>query len=207
VRKAKKETVLLIRSVKEDMTSTNGFVWPKSGTVACPDWKDNLECGNGLHGLLPGQNDPSTWYSDGPILVLEVDVSSIKDLDGECKFPECEVVYCGDMKGACAFAETRGVYGPWYRGTAIAGDSGTATAGDGGTATAGDGGTATAGYRGTAIAGDGGTAIAGDSGNLVVKIWDGNRYRFTIGYVGENGIKSNTKYRLDGKGNFVEVVK
>ena len=167
MRKAKKETVLLIRSVKEDMTSTNGFVWPKSGTVACPDWKDNLECGNGLHGLLPGQNDPSTWYSDGPILVLEVDVSSIKDLDGECKFPECEVVYCGDMKGACAFAETRGVYGPWYRGT----------------------------------------AIAGDSGNLVVKIWDGNRYRFTIGYVGENGIKSNTKYRLDGKGNFVEVVK
>ena len=189
MRKAKKETVLLIRSVKEDMTSTNGFVWPKSGTVACPDWKDNSECGNGLHGLLPGQNNPGTWHSGGYILVLEVDRSTIKDLDGKCKFPECEVVYCGDMKGACAFAETRGVYGPWYGGTATAGYGGTATAGNGGTATAGDRGTAT----------------AGDGGNLVVKFWDGNRYRFTIGYVGENGIKSNTNYRLDEKGNFVEV--
>jgi hypothetical protein len=109
------------------------------------------------------------------------------------------------MKGACAFAETRGVYGPWYGGTATAGYGGTAPAGNGGTATAGDRGTATAGDGGTATAGDRGTATAGDGGNLVVKFWDGNRYRFTIGYVGENGIKSNTNYRLDEKGNFVEV--
>jgi hypothetical protein len=115
-----------------------------------------------------------------------------------------------------------------YRGTATAGDGGTATAGDSGTATAGDGGTATAGYRGTATAGhrgtatagdrgtataghsgtatagDSGTATAGDGGTLIIKWWDGSRYRLAVGYVGEGGIKPNTPYRCED-GKFVEV--
>ena len=92
-----------------------------------------------------------------------------------------------------------------------AGDGGTATAGDGGTATAGSHGTATAGYcgtvtagnYGTATAGDYGTATAGDGGILVIKYYDGNRYRFATAYVGENGILPNTPYRLDDNHNFV----
>ena len=89
------------------------------------------------------------------------------------------------------------------RGIATAGNWGTATAGDWGTATAGDGGTATAGYRGTAIAGEEGTATAGERGILVIKYYDGNRYRFATAYVGENGILPNTPYRLDNNHNFV----
>jgi hypothetical protein len=107
-----------------------------------------------------------------------------------------------------------------YRGTATAGDGGTATAGDGGTAiagddgtaTAGDEGTATAGYRGTATAGDGGTATAGyrgtatagDGGTVVICWWDSTRSRLVIGYVGENGIKQDTRYRANTAGELVE---
>jgi hypothetical protein len=108
-----------------------------------------------------------------------------------------------------------------YDGTATAGDGGTATAGDGSTATAGYGGTATAGHLGTATAGDGGTATAGDHGTataghrgtatagdfgtIVVRWYGGMRSRLSVAYVGENGIKANTPYRLNDAHEFVEV--
>jgi hypothetical protein len=111
---------------------------------------------------------------------------------------------------------TAGNYGTataGYRGTATAGNYGTATAGEGGTATAGyrgtatagEGGTATAGEGGTATAGEGGTATAGEGGTLDVQWHDGKRYRRSVAYVGEGGIKPDTKYKLDAKGAFVEV--
>jgi len=107
-----------------------------------------------------------------------------------------------------------------HYGTATVGDEGTATAGDGGTATAGDGGTATAGYRGTATAGDWGTATAGyggtatvgyrgtatagyrgtatagNYGTIIIKYWDGARYRLCVGYVGGDGIEPNRAYKV-----------
>jgi hypothetical protein len=128
-----------------------------------------------------------------------------------------------------ATAGYRGTATAGYRGTATAGNYGTATAGEGGTATAGEGGTATAGnygtatagyrgtatagYRGTATAGnygtatagEGGTATAGEGGTLDVQWHDGKRYRRSVAYVGEGGIKPDTKYKLDAKGAFVEV--
>lgn len=107
--------------------------------------------------------------------------------------------------------------------TAIAGYDGIATAGDGGTATAGYKGTATAGYRGTAtagaygkatagtggtaIAGDKGTATAGHKGRIEIEWFDlvTTRYRKAVGYIGENGLKPNTAYKVDDQGKFVEV--
>ena len=93
-----------------------------------------------------------------------------------------------------------------YAGTATAGDDGTATAGDDGTATAGYAGTATAGTRGTATAGTRGTATAGYAGTVTIRWWDGatQRYRLTVGYVGEGGIEPNTPYRVED-GKLVEV--
>jgi hypothetical protein len=58
---------------------------------------------------------------------------------------------------------------------------------------------------GTATAGDYGTATAGDYGMLCIRWWDGSRYRLTVGYVGEDGIKPNTAYRCDNTGRLVEV--
>jgi hypothetical protein len=71
-----------------------------------------------------------------------------------------------------------------------------------GTATAGDRGTATAGDRGTATAGDEGTATAGDEGTIQIKYWDGSRDRIVTGYVGEAGLKSNVKYKLNDNHEF-----
>lgn len=117
-----------------------------------------------------------------------------------------------------------------YRGTAIAGYKGTATAGYRGTATAGDQGKATAGHYGTATAGLYGTATAGDKGKAtaggygtVTAGYRGTvtagyhgiinilycdsvyRERIKTGYIGEDGLKPNTPYKLDSNFNFVEV--
>ena len=48
------ETVLVLRTCSANMTSYGGFKWPKHGPVSAPDWIDNYECGNGLHGWLAG---------------------------------------------------------------------------------------------------------------------------------------------------------
>jgi len=68
-----------------------------------------------------------------------------------------------------------------------------------GTATAGYRGTATAGESGTATAGESGTATAGNYGEIRIQWWDSKaqRYRTKIGYVGEDGIKPDTAYRLN----------
>jgi len=93
----------------------------------------------------------------------------------------------------------RGTATAGYRGTATAGYRGTATAGESGTATAGESGTATAGESGTATAGESGTATAGNYGEIRIQWWDSKaqRYRTKIGYVGEDGIKPDTAYRLN----------
>ena len=90
-----------------------------------------------------------------------------------------------------------------YRGTATAGQYGTATAGYRGTATVGPHGTATVGPHGTAIAGYRGTATAGQDGIIQVKWWGGDRCRIQVGYIGEQGLQPNVKYRLDDTQTFV----
>jgi hypothetical protein len=204
------ETVYVLRTCRADLTSYDGFfVWPESGPVSCPDWNPRTGCGNGLHGLLWGEGDGSllNWYDDAKWLVVAVDRSLIVDLGGKVKFPEGDVAFCGGRAGAVAFIVERGADpAKCVGGTASAGDGGTAMAGYRGTASAGDGGTAMAGYRGTASAGDGGTASAGSEGFvsgghgsiICAKWWDekAERYRLAVGYVGEAGIRANTRYRV-----------
>ena len=198
----------ILRTCNADMSSRNGFIWPREGAVECPDWKATKECGNGLHGALWGEGDGSLLdWSDGAVWVV-AGVDEWIDLDGKVKFPRADVVFSGSRGDAVAMLVSLGATGAIIGGTATAGDYGTATAGDGGTATAGyrgtatagDDGTATAGYRGTATAGDYGTATAGDGGTLCLSYFDGKRRRIVIAYVGEDGVKANVAYRVrDGK--------
>ena len=52
-----------------------------------------------------------------------------------------------------------------------------------------------------------GVASAGEMGALIACYWDGGRYRVCVGYVGEDGIKPNTRYTADPKtGKLKEVV-
>jgi hypothetical protein len=219
------EPLLALKTVSAEMCAHGGFLWPESGHIEAPDWDARPRCGGGLHALPWGIGDGSllNWDAEAKWLVMEVDkAAGVVDLDGKIKFRACDVLHCGDQKSATDFLFTHkagllGVVGAFvsapasggahagYRGTATAGEGGTATAGEGGTATAGDYGTATAGYRGTATAGEGGTATAGEGGTLVIRWWDGKRYRFSIGYVNESGIESNTPYRLTDKGVFVKA--
>ncbi|MDD3965312.1 MAG: hypothetical protein PHD99_04690, partial [Candidatus Moranbacteria bacterium] len=99
-KKKQTETALVLRCCKEDMSSKNGFVWPGVGGIAtAPDWKDNTECGNGLHGWLYGQGDHSTsdyWSNaDAKWLVVEVVFADIRMLGSKCKFKSGKVVFVG----------------------------------------------------------------------------------------------------------------
>jgi len=142
--------------------------------------------------------------------------------------------HCGTAVTDCygkSIAGDEGTAIAGYRGTAEVGDDGTAMvdsygkakagkdgvarAGDGGKAEVGDGGTAEVSHYGEARAGDGGTAKAGENGTAMagnygeihIKWWDDDaqRYRTKIGYVGEDGIKPDTAYRLNGNHEFEEV--
>ena len=219
---------LILRTCNADMRSHGGFQWPRSGPVVAPDWNPASKCGNGLHGFLRGEGDGSLadWHIEALWLVAEVE--TFVDLGGKVKFPNAEVIFVGTRLETTAFVKARypdaaviganvavgdgrvavvGYYGTataGYRGTATAGNYGTATAGDGGTATAGDGGTATAGDYGTATAGYRGTATAGGGGMLQIYYYDRNdRRRLAVAYVGEDNIRPNVKYRLDGNDKFV----
>jgi len=180
-----------------------------------------------------GDGSLLNWKQDAKWMVVRVraaDVVQIINPPGKVKFPRGEVVFCGAQQGATEYLLTapegrgRAISGAaviasrhgeaataGYKGTATAGESGTATAGESGTATAGNWGTATAGESGTATAGNWGTATAGESGTatagkqgvLVLRRWDGARYRLVVGYVGEEGIEAGKYYRLDDAGKIV----
>ena len=110
-------------------------------------------------------------------------------------------------------------------GVAITGSHGKATAGSQGIAKTdheglaivnGSGGTALAGIKGVAIVGENGIAAASSEGAVMggegsVLILDGmismvpfKRQKY-VAIVGQNGIKPNTRYRLNGMNQFVEV--
>ena len=205
VKKVKKSTSLVLRCCRSDMSSKNGFVWPGVGEIAtAPDWKDNNECGNGLHGWLYGQGDHGTSAfatdPDAKWLVVQVEDAAIRMLGGKCKFPSGKVVFVGSKSDAADYivehepkAKNVAVIGRVVRAgdgeQVFVGSLGTATAGNYGTATAGYRGTATAGYRGTATAGESGTATAGESGTATAGNYGtataGNYGTATAGEYGE----------------------
>jgi hypothetical protein len=218
-----KSVTYILRTCDASMRAHGGFVWPTAGAVTCPDWNSRAECGGGLHGLLMGEGDASLTSSEPTAkwLVCAVWADDVVSIGSDkVKVPRAFVVFCGERVDAVAEITRLGATKPIYgtatagyagtatagvRGTATAGYAGTATAGVRGTATAGDAGTATAGYAGTATAGYAGTATAGEDGLISILRWNGTRYKYQRGAIGENGLLPNRKYKLDDAGNFVLV--
>lgn len=182
--KLPKGKALMLRTCAADMTSYGGFQWKESGTVIAPYFDPNPVYGRGLHGLLWGQGHTSllNWAVDAKWLVCEIDAESLIDLGGKIKVKRAKVVYCGERQAALDFLRPHLPAAMPLPGDVV-------VSGEGGTSTSGYKGTSTSGYRGT----------------LIIRWQDGGRYRTAVAYVGENGIKPNTPYRLDSKGNFVEV--
>lgn len=187
----------LLRTCNADMSAYSGFLWPESGPVAAPDWSPAVICGYGLHGLLLGEGDGSllSWAPDAKWLVVEVEAATVVQLDGKVKVPRGRVVYCGERGGAIEFLSKVG-----GNGAKMVGGQATAS-GYGGQATAsGARGQATAsGRHGLAI---GERVASGESGTIILRYWDGTaeRYRFKVGYVGEEGIEAYFWYSLDNVG-------
>ena len=225
-------TSLVLRVCRPDMAAYGGFVWPSDvgATVEAPDWRNDNDCGHGLHGWLYGQGDHGCvdhWAKAGAKwLVLEVETDSIVMLGGKCKFPRATVRFVGAKHDAAAYliaheprAASVAVIGARIDvgdgGSAMAGALSTLTGGDGSTLTGGYRSTLTGGDRSTLTGGDGSTLTGGDRSTLTggdgaelrIRYWDAkaDRWRTAIAYVGENGIKTGVAYRLNGKHEFVEA--
>jgi hypothetical protein len=213
------ETVLVLRTAAADGSSYNGFRWPESGPVEAPDWAPVAECGQGLHGWLWGQGDWSLKCKDDDArwIVVEVVKADVIDLAGKVKFPRGVVLATfGHWRDAMAFIRARrpvdeemtvatGISGhasaTGYSGHASAtGRSGHASAtGDYGHASA-------TGYYGWSVGGYHSRVKAAGNGALTALYWDeaAKRPRVAVAYVGEDGIKADTWYRVEA-GRFVEV--
>jgi len=171
----------IIRTVKEDYTSYNNFTWPKSGQVKADDFKPTLECGNGLHGLRIGQQQPGKWYGDGIVLLLKVPSSTIIDLEdnSKCKFPECKIVMSGNMNEITNYLYKKNInIEGLYRRTQLSNKSEKWTGGDRSTLTAGDYSRLTAGHFSTLTAGHSSTLTAGACSTLTA----GHSSTLTAGY-------------------------
>jgi len=88
--------------------------------------------------------------------------------------------------------------------TVTGGDNATVTGGDYATVTGGGNATVTGGHRATVTGGYEATVTGGDNATLLLSFYNG-RKRVVTAYVGENGIKPNTPYRLNEVHEFEEV--
>ena len=188
---------LVLRECGPEGESYGGFRWPLTvgAEVVAPDWSERAECGNGLHGWLYGAGDIGVAdIVDGAVwLVVEV-AEPVVMLGGKCKYPRGTVRFAGPMHAAAAYMIE---HEPRAKTCAVIGAA----------LSAGDGETCAVGALGTATAGDSGTATAGDGGTIVIEWLDrkAGRYRRTVGYVGEQGVKPNTAYRCDANGKLVRA--
>ena len=199
----------ILRTCEADLTSMGNFKWPEKGHVEAPD-------GGELHGFLngAGYGALADWSPEAKWLVVRIPKGEYVDLDGYMvKFPRGDVIFCGSQFDATNFIarfvpEGTAIIGRTFEGkNAVVGYKGTATTGDFGTAIAGIRGTASAGAWGTASAGRYGRVSAGEKGIIEIGYYDDKkrRWRKKTGYIGEDGLRPNIKYRLDKSNNFVEA--
>jgi len=234
--KKQNETVLVLRTCNADMTSYNGFKYPRKGIVEAPDWEATYKCGHGLHGLPWGcgrvgylnLSEDAVWQ------IIKVNISDgyltgKDELQDKCKFKKGTVVYTGKRAEAIKYLDKNGAIDKpvvfaqrvgGYRAIVTGGDGAIVTGGDGATVTGGygaivtggdeatvtggDRATVTGGYRATVTGGYRAIVTGGDGGSIQIKHWDGERYRIKTGYIGEDGLKANMPYCLDGNHNFIE---
>ncbi|MGB2578961.1 hypothetical protein AAIR98_000880 [Elusimicrobium simillimum] len=172
-KKSKKEKFYILRTCNSDMSAHGGFIWPTKGKVVCPDWKDNKDCGNGLHGLLEGKGDAGYLSSNTDAKWLVVSTTEFNDLTDKVKFKECIVEFCGEKDEAISFItkklkEQKKTYEgcfasatQGYRSSATQGYRSSATQGDSSSATQGSYSSATQGYRSSATQGSYSSATQG----------------------------------------------
>ena len=228
------KTAIILRTCDKDLKSHGGFQWPEKGHVEAPDWDPTSRCGGGLHGLLEGEGDWDLldWTPTAKALLVRVAQSSMVAFDGKVKFSAGEVLEVLPLAFAiccllCDGAKIEATVAALTRGKkknssqlAASGNYSKLAASGNCSQLAASGYSsqlAASGYASKlAASGDssivvssapGCVASAGEHGTIVLTRWveSERRYRVSVGYVGEDGIKPNTAYVLDEKGRFVEV--
>jgi len=170
----KENEILVLRTTDKDGSAYGGFKWPQSGMVEAPDWDGKPDCGGGLHGLPKGVGDGGLLDADGVAQIVKVNIDDgYVEFEQKCKFRRGEVVFWGDLREAANIVKAQ------YPGEPVVFS------------------TNTGGYGSINTGGYGSINTGGDRSTLIFKWWDGNRYRFSIGYVGEDGIEPNVAYKLD----------
>jgi len=176
----KDKTVWVLKTISKDKTSYNGkFKWnTKKGAInTAKDYKRTKKCGRGLHGALKGEGDGGlfSWNADALWLVLEVK----NDKDLIQLDGKVKFKTCKMIYAGTREKATEMIYKKYH--TAVIG--------------------------GTSTSGDKGTSTSGKDGIIQIKFWDSkkDRHRFKTGYIGEEGLKPNVKYKLDENNEFEEV--
>jgi hypothetical protein len=187
--------MLLLRTVKNDGSSSHGFVWPlEIGAVTrCPDPDPDPErdCGGGLHGLPWGEGDGSLldWSVDRVGLVFEAQDDRIVRSEGKARcYGDVIVRYVGSVAECAEYLVKHGC-----RGRAIVGLS----------CQGGDCSVMTGGYRSAMTGGDYSVMTGGEYSTLIVRWNDGHASHVAVGVVGNDGIVAGEPYQVVG-GEFVE---
>lgn len=90
--KTKPKYIYVLRTCKADMTSHQGFRWPKRGPVEAKDWRPTYLCGHGLHGLpwAVGSVGYLDLSDNAKWLVVRAETKDLRmgrgELQDKCKF-------------------------------------------------------------------------------------------------------------------------
>ena len=199
-------TGLGLKIVRPNGTTHNGYVWPPNvGDIAtAPDWRDDTECGGGLHFWKDGEGNVTTCgyhaEKDAIGFVVAFVPGEERDCGGKHKAPRLRNEFRGTVREAAAWLCARRLAAKVIYGQATAGDYGQATAGGYGQATAGYSGQATAGYSGQ--------ATAGDYGTISIRYYDRKLsvYRRKVAECDPAGpVKPWHTYKVSAEGEWVDL--
>ena len=92
--------VIVYKAVRPDLRSQHGTEYPIGATVTCDDWRDDNDCGGGLH-VSPHPWQAGEYDSQASrFLECRVPVAALRPIDGnKCKAPAVLVVREVDVHG------------------------------------------------------------------------------------------------------------
>ena len=222
---APEETVLAIRTCRPDGSSSaaRSFKYPLTpgSVVAAPDWDPTPKCGGGLHVLVDAQGDWGLldWSIDAKALIVRVRRDELVAIDrAKSKVPRLRIEKITTLSRAlCEIACDAATINRVVDRVLVEAKKAGAKPGDAAQlAASGDAAQLAASGYAAQLAASGedalilgsyeATAKAGPGGCIALAWWDEKvkRPRVSVGYVGE-GLKADTWYRVDERGEFEEV--
>jgi hypothetical protein len=201
--------VYVLKTVNSDLTACNGFKYPIEGKVSDEEI--------GLYGFLMGEGywGFANWNNNAKWLVIEVEQSNIiKIYPDRINFRLGNIVHCGDRKSATNFIIEKGanpekVLGAYqHKGNnsrIIGVEYSTLIGGDFSILIGGYKSILTSGIDSKLLGGVDSILSGGIRSSLSIKWINGSKQCLTTTYVGIDGILPNIPYKVDKKGNFIQV--